>query len=94
MATQGYKEIPKTVRTNWTGMLVYGIGNSKEVEAIWEEYNMKLDKKAWLEVYRYCTDDQYAFMYINGSKDQGKQIMKNFEEVITVSPEDTGVQEF
>jgi hypothetical protein len=34
MISQGYKEIPKTIRTNWTALIVFEIGNEKEVEVV------------------------------------------------------------
>lgn len=87
MVTQGYKEIPKTIRTGWTGLLVYEIGNEKEVEVIYEEYSLALPKKVWLEAYRYCVKDPYSFMYINMCKPKGERLRKNFDELITISIE-------
>ena len=88
VVTQGYKEIPKTIRTGWTALLIYEIGNEKEVEAIFEEFAVALPKKLWWEVYRYCVKDPYAFMYINMFKPKGERIRKNFDELITVAYED------
>ncbi len=34
MVSQGYKEIPKTIRTGWTCLLIYKIGNMKELEVV------------------------------------------------------------
>jgi len=31
MVSQGYKEVPKTIRTNWTCLIVFEIGNEREV---------------------------------------------------------------
>ena len=88
MVTQAYKEFPKTIRTNWTSLIVFEIGNEKEVEAIYEEYQMALTKKQWFEVYRYCIKDPYAFMYLNIFFEKGKRIRKNFDEVINVVPDE------
>jgi hypothetical protein len=87
IVTQGYKELPKTLRTNWTGLLVYEIGNEKEVEVIYEEFPVGLPKKVWYEVYRYCVKEPFAFMYFNLFKPKGERIRKNFDELITVSSE-------
>lgn len=86
VVTQGYKEIPKTIRTGWTGLLIYEIGNEKEVEVIYEEFSMALPKKSWLEVYRYCVEEPYCFMYINMFKPKGERIRKNFDELLTITP--------
>jgi hypothetical protein len=34
MVSQGYKEVPKTIRTNWTALIVFEIGNEKEVAVV------------------------------------------------------------
>jgi hypothetical protein len=82
MVTQSYKEIQKTIRTQWSGLLVYEIGNEQEVFVIYEEYSMGLNFKEWLEVYRHSTKDNYSFMFINFQKEKGERIMKNFTEVV------------
>lgn len=93
MVSQGYKEIPKTVRTNWTAIIVFGIGNEKEIEVIYEEFGMKLKSKDWLEMYRYATDDEYGFLYLNLFKPNGLKVMKNFDEYLTIRPKDDGGME-
>lgn len=82
MVTQSYKEIQKTIRTQWSGLLVYEIGNEQEVFVIYEEYSMGLNFKEWLEVYRHCTEKDYSFMFINFQKPKKERIMKNFTEVV------------
>jgi hypothetical protein len=90
MVTQGYKEIPKTIRSNWTAIIVFKIGNQKEVEVIYEEFNLGMNYKDWLEVYRYCTKEPHGFIYMNVYKEEGKQLMKNFDEYLFVRPPDEG----
>lgn len=34
MVSQGYKEIPKTVRTNWSCLMIFEIPNEKELEVV------------------------------------------------------------
>lgn len=85
MVSQSYKEIQKTVRTQWSGLLVYEIGNDQEVFVIYEEYSMGLNFKEWLEVYRHCIESNYSFMFINFQRDKGERIMKNFTDVVGYS---------
>jgi len=82
MVTQSYKEIQKTIRTQWSGLLAYEIGNEQEVFVIYEEYSMGLNFKQWLEVYRHCTEADYSFMFINFQKPKKERIMKNFQEIV------------
>jgi len=48
MVSQGYKEIPKTVRVNWSALILFKIGNEKELEVIFEEYNLGLTRNQWM----------------------------------------------
>jgi len=84
MVSQGYKEIPKTIRTNWTGLIVFEIGNEREVQVIYEEYAMGLNYKDWLELYRHATDKEHSFLYINFQKPRELRLMKNFENYLFV----------
>jgi hypothetical protein len=79
-----YKEIPKTVRTNYTCLVFFEICNEKELEVIHDEYPMGcINKDKWLQMYNYATKDPYCFMYYNMQpKDRKKRIMKNFDEYI------------
>lgn len=84
IVTQGYKEIPKTIRTNWTCLLLYEVGNQREVDVIFEEFTMGLDREPWNAIYKYCVKDRFCFMYLNFFFEPEKRIWKNFEEVITI----------
>jgi hypothetical protein len=84
MVSQGYKEIPKTIRTNWTALIVFEIGNEKEVEVIYEEYAMGLKRDDWMELYKYATDGDHSFLYINFQKPKRLRMMKNFEEYLFI----------
>lgn len=84
MVSQGYKEIPKTIRTNWTCLIVFEIGNEKEVMVIYEEYAMGLKHDDWLEIYRYCTTNDHDFLFIDYQKKKRFRLMRNFEEYMIV----------
>ena len=45
MVSQGYKEIPKTIRTNWSALILFEISNDKELEVIFEEFSMGMSKE-------------------------------------------------
>lgn len=84
MVSQGYKEIPKTVRTNWSCLLIFEIPNEKEIEVIYEEFPMGLKREQWQEVYEYCTSGDHDFMFMNYQKEKRLRIMKNFDQVVFV----------
>ena len=84
MVTQGYKEIPKTVRTNWSCLVLFETANEKELEVIYEEFTMSLKRGKWDEIYRYATGGDHDFLYFNYQKPKGERVMRNFEEVLLV----------
>jgi hypothetical protein len=80
--SQAYKEIQKTVRTNFTCLIIFEIFNEKEVEAIFEEYPMGLKKEAWHKAYDHCVDGAHSFMFYDITKKPLMRIMKNFSEYV------------
>lgn len=84
MVTQAYKEIPKTVRTNFSCLIVFEIPNEKELEVIYEENSLYMKKRAWMEAYEYAVDGDHDFMYINYQKPKRLRMMKNFDQVLFV----------
>ena len=82
MVTQAYKEIPPTIRKNFTCMIIFDIPNDQEVRCIYEENSMKLKFDEWLKVYDYAVKGDHDFMFINSQKPKGKKIMKNFTEYL------------
>lgn len=82
MVTQAYKEIPKTVRTNFSCLIVFEIPNEKEIEVIFEENPNYLKRDEWHEAYEYATHGDHDFLFINYQKPKRLRLMKNFEQVI------------
>jgi hypothetical protein len=48
-----------------TALLIYRIGNMKELEAVYEEFEMGLCKKDWLKLYRHATEEEFGFLFID-----------------------------
>lgn len=81
--SQAYREIQKTVRTNWSCLILFNIFNEKELEAIYEEFPMHLKRPQWDEVFQYCTGTDHDFLFYNmKQKDKRMRIMKNFQEFV------------
>jgi hypothetical protein len=87
MVSQGYKEIPKTIRTNWTSLIVFEIGNEQEVFVIYQEYAMGLTYENWLEVYKHATEEDHSFLFINFQKPKRMRMMKNFTNYLFIKDE-------
>ncbi len=74
--------MPKTIRTNWTGLIVFGIGNEREVFVIYEEFAMGLKIEQWLESYKEATREEHSFLFINFQQPRSMRMWKNFESVL------------
>jgi hypothetical protein len=82
MVSQGYKEIPKTIRTNWSCLILFEIANMKELTVIYEEFTMGLSFKDWLEMYNHAVEPEYAFLYLNLFAKKGLRCMQNFDKYL------------
>ncbi len=84
MVTQAYKEIPKTVRTQFSSLVAFEICNEKELETIYEEFPMGMKRNDWMELYKYAVEGDHAFLYINLQKEKRLRCMKNFDQVLFI----------
>lgn len=80
MMSQGYKEIPKTIRTGWTCALIYKIGNMKEVEVIYEEFQMDLNFEEWFQLYQLATTEKHDFLFLDYYADDGMRMRRGFDQ--------------
>lgn len=82
MVSQAYKEIPKTVRTQFSCLIIFKIPNEQETKVIYEEYPMGLSKTEWYKAYKECTSKPHGFMFIDTAKPEELQIMSNFSYAV------------
>ena len=82
MVSQAYKEIQKTVRTNFTCLIVFEIFSDGELEAIYNEYPMGMKKKQWMDMFAHCIKGEHNFLFYDIQKPKAMRIMKNFDSVI------------
>lgn len=82
MVSQGYKEIPKTIRTGWTCLLIYKIGNMKELEVIYEEYPMDLKWDEWLALYNSATKEKHDFLFIDMYGPDEYRMRRGFDKAL------------
>jgi hypothetical protein len=86
IATQGFNEIPKTIRTQFSCVIILKIFSETEIQTIRDELPMDMHPKRWMDVYDICTADQFSFMYFNSQQVEGKRVFKNFEQ-LNILPE-------
>lgn len=84
MVSQAYKEIPKTVRTNFSCLIVFEIPSEKEIEVIFEENSLYMKRDEWMEMYEHAVEGEHDFLFINYQKPKRLRAMKNFAKVLFV----------
>ena len=82
MVTQAYKEIPRTVRTQFSCMIVFEIPNDTELDCIREENGCGYHKLQWYEIYRHAVAGDHDFLFINNQKPLKMRMMKCFTEIL------------
>jgi hypothetical protein len=82
MVSQAYKEIPKTVRTNFSCLILFEIFSDSELDAIYNEYPMGLKREQWEEVYQYAVSGDHNFLWYNMQRPKALRLMKNMNEVL------------
>jgi len=65
VSTQKFAAIHPIIRVNATSLIVYRLRNYKELEAFVEEVSGMVTKKELIEIYKYATEEEYSFLYIN-----------------------------
>lgn len=82
MVSQAFKEIPKTVRTNFSCLILFEIFSDGELEAIYTEFPMGLKRPQWDELYQYCIEGDHNFLFYNMQRPKHLRLMKNLTEVL------------
>lgn len=82
MIVQAYKEIPKTIRTNFSCLILFEIFSDAELDVIYDEFPMGLKKPQWLEMYHYAVSGDHGFLFYDMQKKKSLRIMKNFDQVL------------
>ena len=84
MVTQAYKEIPKTVRTQFSCLIVFEIPNENEIKVIYEENPVGYKMLQWMQIYNHAVEGDHNFLFINYQKPKKLRMMKNFQEILFI----------
>lgn len=82
MVSQAFKEIPKTVRTNFSCLILFEIFSDGELDAIYTEFPMGLKRPQWEEMYQHCIEGDHNFLFYNMQRPKHLRLMKNLTEVL------------
>ena len=91
--TQQFNAMPAAHRIAMGALILFDIPNKKELETIYESYQMGLDRNEWQKVYDYCTRKPFSFLYYNCNFPKGQRLYRNFDELLRVDDEDSDSQQ-
>ena len=63
--SQSYFKVPKDVRNNSTHFSIMKILNKRELQQIAINHSLDINTKAFIEIYRKCTNKPYSFLVID-----------------------------
>ena len=81
MTTQAYRHVPKAIRLNTSGQIIFRVNNI-ERQAMSEE--QQIDSDSFLKLYEESTQEPYSFLYINNEKQIEERYYKRFEELLSI----------
>lgn len=76
--TQAYKAIPKKIRTATQCLVLFEIGNQKELKDVYEDWQMNLREDEWMALYKHAVDQPFSFLFIDRKKPPGERIWMRF----------------
>ena len=89
VSTQKFNALHPIIRVNATALIVYRLRNYKELEAFVEEVAGMITKKELIEIYKYATEEEYSFSYVNlVAKTTKNMFYQTFCEMIQLEDEE------
>ena len=82
--TQKYSHLSTTVRTNLNGAIFYNT-SQKELELIEQDFNYGTSRKAFYNMFRYCTNDPHDFLVVNMTNPRDRWYSRGFNEVVELA---------
>jgi len=82
--TQSYYAVPKMIRNNLSYLIVKQIASMKNLTMIGREYDLGIDKKELIEMYKYATKEKSDFLLIDLEGEPNERFRKNLNEVFDI----------
>ena len=81
--TQGYKSIPRVVRINCRGLILFPSSLNEMIKFSEENCLPNMSNKRFLQLLQHCTSEAYQFAFINhDAKNPHDKLRKNFNTII------------
>ncbi|KAJ3317593.1 hypothetical protein HDV06_001356 [Boothiomyces sp. JEL0866] len=84
LTSQTYFDIPKPVRLNASGLILFYNGNEEDMKLIYKENSSRLTFKEFWKMYQEVCSVAYNFLYVNYQNKMADRFIRNFEEVLGI----------
>ena len=78
ITTQVYNKVPAPVRKCASQMVMYETRNRMELDSLYNEVIVGLNKKEWYQLCKYVWDKKFQFMFLDTTKPFKRMYHKNF----------------
>lgn len=85
VVSQEYMLIPKSIRKNATGLIVFQLFNKDEIKALYRERGGMLKYNDFIALLQRIWKEPYNFLFMDFKKPSGQQMRINFGEYINLS---------
>tara|TARA_R110002126_G_scaffold18542_2_gene70845 strand:- start:2022 stop:2771 length:750 start_codon:yes stop_codon:yes gene_type:complete len=82
LTTQSYNRIPLMLRKVANGLVAFKLKNVKEINSIFEEYIIGLNKEQFFQILKYIYKNNYDFMFLNMDNSYDKMFHRNFNQLV------------
>lgn len=80
--TQSYKKIPRVVRLNVRGIILFPSSLGELVKFSEENCLPNMTNKHFLKLVQHCTKDQYQFAFLQSDAPPNDKLRKNFNKIV------------
>jgi hypothetical protein len=84
-ASQSYFGVPKMIRLQCSYILLKKLSTQRDLKFILSDFNLGIDQKILLQLYKYCTEEPNDFLTIAVQDEVEKRWRKNWTEIIDMS---------
>lgn len=85
MTAQQQKYIPPIIRSNLDIIQMFKTASVKVLENLYEEISNILTYEEFVQLFKYCTDQQYGSLIINNHQDAKRRFWLNWNQAITIN---------
>jgi len=85
MTAQQQKYIPPIIRSNLDIIQMFKTASVKVLEGLYEEVLNILTFEEFVQLFKFCTDQQYGSLIINNHQDAKRRFWLNWDKTLTIN---------